>query len=232
MPPPPYPRIAHLVGSARGADDDRILDDRTARAFLEEPVRVEEKLDGANVVLWWGDGGPAMSTRGGPGAMDRAGQRGPLRAWMSNRWAPLNGLLADGLVLYAEWLWLVHGTFYERLPAHLLGLDLWRPGTGFVEISKRDALLAGVRLEAPPVLFEGLLHSVSALRELLRTSRFGDAPAEGVVLRRLRPGADPRLAKFVARSHRPRTDEEWTRGSQRNRLAVDPSGAAINPERR
>jgi hypothetical protein len=70
---------------------------------------VEEKLDGANVVLWLEDNGRIeCALRSGPGSMDRAGQLGPLRAWEAAHDEPLRYALSAGYrALHAEWLFSV-----------------------------------------------------------------------------------------------------------------------------
>jgi len=108
----------------------------------------------------------------------------------------LASLLAGGWVLYGEWLWLTHTVHYNRLPDHLVVLDLWHPESGFAELAERDERARAHGLVVPPRLFTGVLGSMDALLGLMGTSRFGTAPMEGVVLRRgdgarckvLRPG--------------------------------------------
>lgn len=125
--------------------------------------------------------------------MDRAGQLGPLRGRVGAAHDQLASLLAGGWVLYGEWLWLAHSVHYNRLPDHLVVLDLWHPESGFADLAER-ARARG--LVVPPRLFTGVLGSMDALLGLMGTSRFGTAPMEGVVLRRddgarckvLRPG--------------------------------------------
>ncbi len=87
-------------------------------------------------------------------------------------------------MLYGEWLWLTHTVHYNRLPDHLVVLDLWHPESGFAELSERDGRVRARGLVVPPRLFTGVLESMDALLELMGTSRFGTAPMEGVVLRR------------------------------------------------
>jgi len=52
----------------------------------------------------------------------------------------------------------------------------------------------------------------------LGDSSFGDAPSEGVVVRRLDPEAQPRIAKCVAAGYRRPTDERFGRDRRLNRL--------------
>ncbi|MGH4020272.1 MAG: RNA ligase family protein [Pseudonocardiaceae bacterium] len=196
MVPPPYPRTPHLWAPAPEVAGDRVLDLAERQHWLQRPVVVEEKLDGANVSVWWEQAQPQVASRGGAGAMDRARQLGPLRARVNAAYDQLRSLLDGGWVLYGEWLWLTHTVHYDRLPDHLVALDLWHPEWGFADLLRRDERTQVSGLAVPPRLFTGVLGSLEMLFGLMGRSRFGTAPMEGVVLRRddgaickvLRPG--------------------------------------------
>lgn len=217
--PPSYPRVAHVPPAPAATRDDLVLDEGSLRALLAQPVVVEEKLDGANVMLWVEDDVVHAATRGGPGARDRSGQLGPLRAWVAERAPSLRGLLTNGWILYGEWMWLRHSVRYDALPELLIGLDLCSPDTGFASLVERDRTLARAGLVPPPRLFDGVLRTRRRLDELLATSRYGDDRAEGLIVRPVdATRAGVRLAKVVAPAFVGRTDESW-RG-QRERNAV------------
>lgn len=200
--------------------NDLVLDDERARAFLEEDVVVEEKLDGASVAIWLGlHDSVRVATRGGAAARDRAGQRGPLRRWASERTASLSTLLHGGWVLYAEWLWFAHGIRYRRLPDWLIGLDLWHDAHGFLPLAERDRRLDAAAIPLPPRLFAGSLGSRPRLEQLAARSAYGDDPAEGVVVRRVAPEG-PRCAKCVRAGFRQRSDAEWLRPLCNGRMPV------------
>ena len=196
MGPPPYPRTPYLWTPDAGAAGDRLVEPSERPDWMQRPVVVEEKLDGANVSVWWENQRPRVASRGGPDAMDRAGQLGPLRGRVGAAHDQLASLLAGGWVLYGEWLWLAHTVHYNRLPDHLVVLDLWHPESGFADLTERAERARARGLVVPPRLFTGVLGSMDALLGLMGTSRFGTAPMEGVVLRRddgarckvLRPG--------------------------------------------
>lgn len=152
--------------------------------WLDVPVLVEEKLDGANVSIWWDDGRPAVASRGGADALDRARQLGPLRAWVGRHLGPLAELCGDGRVLYGEWLWLRHTVYYDALPELLIALDLFHPDTGFTPHDVRREQIIQVGLTPSPLLFDGVLGTQDAITRLMGTSRFGREPMEGVGLRR------------------------------------------------
>ncbi len=223
MSPSSYPRVPHLAPCRFATRDDLVLSAEERRRLLAEPVRVEEKLDGANVMLWLdGDLGLSVAGRAGPGAIDRAGQLGRLRAWAADRGEGLRELLSKGRVLYGEWLWLRHGVSYDALPDLLIALDIMDARGEFVSISERDLASASAGLNVPPTLAEGVIGSVEALDELVESSRFAaSAPAEGAVIRSL--AGDRLMAKRVSRFFAPRTDAEWTKPEKNLLTAGAPS---------
>lgn len=219
--PKPYPRVPHLPPGVGASRDDKVLSPQQAEPFFRELVVVEEKLDGASVALWLDSTRVVRAgTRGGSAAVDRAGQLGPLRAWAAERADQLATLLDGGTVLYGEWLWLAHGVRYQRLPDWLIGLDLWRPGSGFLPIEERDGLLAVAGVTRPPQMSREILGSELRIRELLASSAFGEAPAEGLIVRRLEQASpDLRLAKVLSPAFTRRSDAAW-RTPSRNALTA------------
>ena len=213
--PPPYPRIPHLT-TGRGTRDDRILQPKEAKALLTKPVLVEEKLDGANVVVWVEEGRVECALRSGVGAQDRGRQLGPLRAWLAERADRLRELL-DGRALYAEWLLVSHAILYDALPAYLVGLDVWSPASGLVAPDTREELLSRAGLVAPPELHRGTIDGINHLERLLGTSRAGSEAMEGVVVRAL-DGREPRIAKLLRADFSPAADAAWRRGRPHNLL--------------
>ncbi len=213
-PPPPYPRVPRL-GAATG--DDLSVSRTEEHEWLHRAVEVEEKLDGANVSIWMDDGLPRVAGRAGPGARDRAGQLGPLRAWTARRIPQLAQVIGDDHALYAEWLWLEHSLPYDVLPDHLVVLDIWSPHRGFLATSERDARTHAADLLTPPPLLTGVVGSRDRLEELTRRSRFRSGPAEGAVLRAGGGGSFQRC-KWVRSDYVRRSDDEW-RSPRRNRLA-------------
>jgi hypothetical protein len=245
--PPAYPRVAHLV-AGRGTRDDLVLGPTEVADLLAQPVVVEEKLDGANVVLWLEAGQVTCALRSGPGAMDRAGQLGPLRAWLAQHDEAVRRVVADGSALYAEWLLLTHSVSYNRLPGYLVALDLWRaessplpvlapespgggrspgartspggPGPGqFVGVDERNQVCRAAGLATPPELWRGVAGTAAVVEGLMGPSTWGPEPMEGVVVRRLGEGA-PRLAKILRAGFDRLDDDGWRQGRRpRNRLA-------------
>lgn len=218
MTPPPYPRVPHLVGG-RGTDDDLVLGPGERDQLLAADLDVEEKLDGANVMVWSEQGVLHCAGRAGPDSLDRAGQFGALRAWVAAHPHLLEPLLGPGDVLYGEWLYLTHTIPYRDLPSWFVALDLRRADGSFVDGPERRPLLAGTGLVVPPLLGSGRF-SLAELEELAPRTTWSDATGEGVVVRPLQPPTpDLRVAKLVRAGFVRVTDEEWRRGRRINPLA-------------
>jgi hypothetical protein len=172
-----YPRVPHLAHGHGVTRDDLVLSTDARNRLLSGKVRVEEKLDGANIsIAMHPNGHLEIASRGGPGAADRGGHLGRARAWAAERSAALRPLLADGFVLYGEWLLTRHGVGYEALPDVFVGFDLLDPVGGWISISDRDECLhqAGVRTPHTLGEFDSLdLGAVDALIIDIRCSPCG-----------------------------------------------------------
>ena len=226
MTPESFPRIPHLVQGAMD-DDDLLVPADLRDTFFGTPVLVEETVDGSNVMIFRTDYGYFdVAGRAGVGAQDRAGQLGPLRAWVANNHQRLDALLGDTEVLYAEWLWLEHSLPYDRLPDHLIVLDLWTPERGFVRVEERDRRAQEWSFFTAPVLArDHILRSPADLEELAGTSRFTDARMEGLILRVEDELGLADRAKWVRPDFQRKPDSEWRAPFARNRLIGEqPSG--------
>jgi hypothetical protein len=218
--PRKYPRVPHLTGRVGPGADDVELSPRETDALLSRPVIVEEKLDGANVMLWVDAGVPRVATRGGAGAADRAGLLGPVRAWVMERADALRDALGEHHAVYAEWLLRRHAVPYTRLPAPLVGFDvLDRRTAEFEPVADRDRILEIAGLPVVPCLFSGRLGSVADLDSLHGRSRFGNEPAEGLVVRA--DGPPRAIAKQI--------DPRWA-GAGAAPWSPDPRSNIVKPE--
>lgn len=215
--PPKFPRVPHLAPGEGVGPDDLVLAEQERVRLLHTPVVVEEKLDGANVVVWIDDGVPRAATRGGADAVDRGGQRGRLRQWATGRADELGSALGQRYALYGEWLLRRHTVRYDRLPGPFVGTDVYdRRSQRFLGVQERDRVMAAAGVPAAPRRFEGTLGSVVATERLLGSSAFGATRAEGLVVRALHAQADPRLAKLVDPAWRRREDAEWSGAGEEN----------------
>lgn len=196
-----YPRTPHLAGSALQAGDDG-ADRVTIRAlramFPDAELLTEEKLDGANCGLSFGEDldlrvqSRGHVLRGGA----REAQFGPLKAWTAWLEGELLDILEDRYVMYGEWMFARHTLFYDRLPHLFHEFDIYdRRAETFLSTPARRALLSGSRILSVPVLSETWPVSDRDLCGLIRPSVYRsegwrDALADAAE----RAGVDPERA--------------------------------------
>ena len=172
-----YPRTRHIEGSGlqRGdADLERV-------AFVEiagKPLVVEEKLDGANVGLWFTPEGEAVAQSrghvlsGGPAEAQFA----TLKTWLSVHQDWLRDVLSDRYILYGEWMYAKHTVFYDALPHYLMEFDVYdRRTETFLSTERRRAMLAGKPVASVPVLATGAFRRRKELTALVRPSLYKTA---------------------------------------------------------
>lgn len=107
-------------------------------------VVVEEKVDGANVGIWFEDGEVRLQSRGHVlRGGDRERQFAPFHGWAAERMGALRAVLGGRYTIYGEWCFAKHKAYYDALPDWLLGYDvLDRDGGRFLGAAPRDELLA------------------------------------------------------------------------------------------
>jgi atypical dual specificity phosphatase len=218
---PPYPRVPHLAPGPGVTRDDLVLSTDARDRLLNGRVCIEEKLDGANLSFAVHAGGLLeVASRGGLGTVNRGGHLGRARAWGAERSDGLRSLLADGCILYGEWLLTRHGVGYDSLPDQFVGFDLLDPKAGWVSIHDRDERLHLAGLATPPTLgeFDGV--DLAAVDALMGSSAFGASCIEGVIVRAIGTSDGvPRLAKRLAVGVPRVTDEAFGRSREENRTA-------------
>lgn len=169
-----YPRTPHLEGSAVQAGDDD-LEIAPFDAIAARHLVVEEKVDGANVGIWFSEDGQLQLQSRGHLLVGgkREGQFAFLKQWAPAHADALWRALGSRHVLYGEWLYAKHKIFYDALPHYLLEFDILDRETGiFLSTERRRALLDGLPIVSVPVLYEGQIERLEVLTGLLRPSLF------------------------------------------------------------
>jgi hypothetical protein len=169
-----YPRTPHLTGSRLqpGDEDLRVL---SPERLAGRGVVVEEKLDGANSAVSFGDDGRLLLQSrghfldGGP----RERHFGLLKAWAGSVQTRLWDALGGRYVMYGEWLYARHTIFYDALPHYFFEFDVLDKRTGdFLSTGARRRLLGGAPVMHAPVLYEGDAPEAARLASLVKPSAF------------------------------------------------------------
>lgn len=218
-----FSRTPHLVWLGEGRPrGDKLLEPRQAKALLQRPAIIEEKLDGANLGLSVdGNGRIRAQSRGHYLAFGTEGQWKPLWRWLTEHQEPLRELLGHTLILFGEWCYAEHSTPYDALPDWFLAFDVYDRTEGrFWSRDRRDRLAEAAGLHTVPFVVTGTF-TVERLQRLMGRSRVGSSAAEGLYLRWDDDDWLVARAKVVRRGWMQATDEHWTvRGIRPNRLAA------------
>ncbi|GGM11559.1 RNA ligase family protein [Dactylosporangium sucinum] len=167
-----YPRTPHLQGS-RLQPGDHDLAQVPFAELAGLPLVVEEKLDGANAAISFSpDGSLLLQSRGhyltgGP----REKQFALFKAWAAGIRYELFPVLRDRFIVYGEWLYAKHTCFYDALPQYFCEFDVFdRAAESFLSTSRRRSLLDGLPIASVPVLHEGTVADLAALKKFVGPS--------------------------------------------------------------
>jgi hypothetical protein len=204
-----YPRTPHLFGS-RGTDDDKHLGEAESSRFIaDQSLIVEEKLDGTNVGIHFGDAGElVLQCRGHLITEGMHPQYDLFKQWAAVKRFVLEERLETRFILFGEWLYARHSILYRRLPHFFFEFDIYdKEDELFLSLERRLALLEGTGIHTVPVLHTGKLKR-EQLGDLIGPTPFDahfenpltkrtDNLMEGLYLRAEANGAVSGRAKFV-----------------------------------
>lgn len=151
-----------------------ILQKDVQDAWRHHVAVVEEKVDGANVGIWFEDGELRLQSRGHilrGGAGER--QFAPFHGWAAERLEALKEVLESRYVLYGEWCFAKNKSFYDALPDWLIGYDILdRQNSRFLATTTRDILLDACDVCIVPHLWLGAFGKVPSFGSFVGPSRF------------------------------------------------------------
>jgi hypothetical protein len=154
-----------------------VLQEDCYREWKRHTAVVEEKIDGANVGIWFDGAELQLQSRGHVlrgGAGERQFSR--LHGWAAERHIELFQSLGTQYVLFGEWCFAQHKAFYDVLPDLLVGYDVFDRATGlFLPTQARDAILAACKAKVVPRLWKGAFGKAPAFGSFLGPSRFKTA---------------------------------------------------------
>jgi ATP-dependent RNA circularization protein (DNA/RNA ligase family) len=180
-----FPSTPHLLWLGKEpVRKDKLMSTNEAKAFLQNPVVIEEKVDGANIGISFDSSGNLMvQNRGNSLERGTRGQFIRLWAWLSQRESSLLSVLEDSLILFGEWCYAKHSIHYTRLPDLFLGFDVFnKDAQKFMNANRRDLILRNLGLTSVPFVASGVFE-LDDIPQLIGESSLYDGPMEGVYLR-------------------------------------------------
>ena len=193
--------------------------------MLAHTAQVEEKIDGANLGMSFGeDGSVRFQNRGNWLEGKLTGQWERLRGWVAEHETAMRAHLPNNHVLFGEWCYAVHTIRYDSLPDWFLAFDIYDTITGrYWSTDRRDSLLARMGIHPVPSVASGRFNLSDLTQMLDEPSAFSPTAREGIYLRHEPDGWLVSRAKLVRPEFVQNIAEHWSKGPIRsNHLASSP----------
>ena len=208
-----FPHTPHIDWLGEGMPrDDKVLNEAEVEAILAQPLRIEEKLDGANLGISMRENGELRAQNRGQYLLEPyAGQFSRLTSWLAqHRYALCDNLTSD-VILFGEWCAARHSLDYDNLPDWFVVFDVYdRSEQKFWSCERRNALAAKMGLAVVPTLYQGQT-TLDELKTLLNTvsSQYRQGTPEGIVMRHDSELWCEARAKLVRADFAQSIEEHW-----------------------
>ena len=169
-----YPRTPHLEGSRLQPGDEDLSQIRFSDIAGKHLV-VEEKCDGANSAISFGEAGELLLQSRGHYLTGGYRERhyNLMKQWASVHRDIFYRVLGKRYIMYGEWMYAKHTVFYDALPHYFLEFDIFdREQEIFLDTPSRRKLTEQMPVVSVPVLGEGEFKSRETLLSLLGASRY------------------------------------------------------------
>ncbi len=169
-----YPRTPHLQGS-RLQPGDEDLSQIPFSCIAGKHLVVEEKVDGANSAISFGEDGQLLLQSRGHYLTGGYRERhyNLMKQWATIHQDAFFQVLGTRYIMYGEWLYAKHTVYYDKLPHYFLEFDIFDRQEGiYLDTHRRHALLSTLPVVSVPVLAEGTFRSKEELTDLLTRSNY------------------------------------------------------------
>ncbi len=169
-----YPRTPHIEGS-RLQPGDEDLSQIPFETIAGRHLVVEEKCDGANTAVSFGEDGELLLQSRGHYLTGGYRERhyDLMKQWATVHRDLFYELLGKRYIMYGEWLYAKHTVFYDALPHYFLEFDILDRETGiFLDTPARHKRLEGAPVVSVPVLGTGICTSKEQLLKHLGQSAY------------------------------------------------------------
>ena len=184
-----FPRTKHLLNLGGATRDDLVLTVEQSRSFLNIPIQVEEKVDGANmgISIEKDTNKVLVQNRSHYINSKYHKQFEKLDNWISKHMDDLFTVLEPGRhILFGEWLYAKHSIHYTNLDDLFIVFDIFdKYHNKFYSRQKLHQTLQSTSLSIVPLLHNNhTFTSLTELKGLIQTnSRFYNGAIEGLYIR-------------------------------------------------
>lgn len=173
---PDFPRTRHIPWKPNASSDDLVATTAEISPLItSDKVSICEKIDGSNCGMALHDGEPVIRNhnhilnKGFHKETPAKMQFSSVFTWFYKNKFLFERLneLADCVSVYGEWMFAVHGKYYDKLPSLLIAFDLYDYGKHeFLASHIARPILAEAGFVLAPELFYGSIDSFEQLENL------------------------------------------------------------------
>jgi len=181
-----FPRTRHLQNLGSATRDDLIMDKSEVNEFLNRPIYIEEKIDGANLGISLQNNQIMVQNRSHYVNASYHSQFKYLDKWVYQHTAELWDILKPDIhILYGEWVYAKHSIKYTNLPDYFVAFDLYdRVQNRFWSRERLESCLAPTTIKLIPLIAYKSFKNSAELQSLVQTpSKFYEGPVEGAYAR-------------------------------------------------
>ena len=209
-----FPRTRHIWNLGSTTRDDLLMSGKEVSFFLNKKVYIEEKIDGANLGISMDGYNIKIQNRSHYVNNKSHKQFSKLEKWKNDHSFELYDILADGNILFGEWVAYKHSIHYTQLPDLFVAFDLYSTKEKkFYSRSYLETLLKDTTIPLIRCISESSINKVDDLIKLTQTkSVYYDGPVEGIVVKVCNNDYTEQRGKIV-RSDFICGNEHWAKGN-------------------
>lgn len=183
-----FVRTRHLINLGGASRDDLLLTAGEQNSFLQFPLDVEEKIDGANLgIVVKSNYQISVQNRSHYVSSSYHAQFSLLDNWILKHTDELISILEPEVeILYGEWCYMKHSIHYTKLPDYFLAFDLFNCITQqFLSRQELKVRLEGSSIKQVPLIVSKKFSNIKELTDIASKtkSKYYDGIIEGVYVR-------------------------------------------------
>lgn len=208
-----FPSTPYIETDINIQRNDKILSQSEVKNILGKPVTIEEKIDGANLgIFFTANGEIRLQNRGSYLMKPFEGQWKSLNNWINCHEEKIFDVLMDEFILYGEWCYAKHSVYYDNLPDWFIGFDIFAiKKRRFLSVQQRNFMLNQMNVKIVPELGFGT-YNVCDLSTFFKKSKYGKDYCEGIYIRQDEDGYLKYRAKMVRKEFKQNIVEHWSKG--------------------
>ena len=207
-----FPSTPYIEVDSTVKRNDKILLQKEVSNLLCNEIIIEEKIDGANLVISFDSNGQIkLQNRGEYIIAPYLGQWKKLPDWLIKYEDNIFDVITNEYILFGEWCYMKHSVYYDNLPDWFVGFDIFDiRKEKFLSVNRRNEMFTKMGIIPVPQLGKGK-YSIEELSKFLKISKYGKELCKGIYILDNKEYLEYR-AKMVRNEFRQNIGEHWSKG--------------------